>query len=421
MAEKGMVFSHSRLETYESCALKFKYQYIDKVDIPKRDSIEAFLGSRVHEALEELYRHKLMGKLWAKEEFLQYYTNVWEKEKHDEIFIVKKQYSLQDYFQQGVEALTKYWERYYPFDSEKTIALEQRIYLSLDDGDRYRLQGFVDRISKTPEGVWQIRDYKTKRKLPTIDEAANDRQLALYQIGLQKMWENTDKVELIWHYLLFDEEVKSTREKPDLEKLKIDTIHTIQEVEAAIKNDEFPYRESALCDWCDFFDICPAKKHLAQVMPLPPKEFKEDEGVILADRYSELHNKRYELRKQIAAIEEEMEVVEEEIFRYAGQFDMTRIYGSSRSLNVKIEETFRLPTNSIKSERPQREQLESYLKNTGIWLDVSQLTPARLIKLYESSELEQKQRTELKRFMIPHMVKQVRAGSTKDYDENFEG
>lgn len=416
-----MVFSHSRLETFESCALKFKYQYIDKVEIPKRDSIEAFLGSRVHDVLEELYKHKLMGKSWTKDEFLKYYFDLWEKEKHDEIFIVKKQYTIEDYYRQGLEALSKYWERYFPFESEKTIALEQRVYLSLDDGDRYRIQGFIDRLSKTPAGVWQIRDYKTKRKLPTKDEADKDRQLALYQIGIQKMWDNTEKVELIWHYLLFDEEVKSVRSKKDLETLKIDTIHTIQQAEEAIKTDNFPYRESALCDWCDFFDICPAKKHLALILPLAPKEFKEDEGVKLADRYSEAHARRYELKKQIAEIEEEMAVIEEELVRYAQQFGMTRVYGSSRYLNVKIEETFRLPTNSIKSERPLREQLEAYLKNAGIWQDVSQLTPARLVSLFEAGTLQAKLQTGLSKYLIPHVVKQVRPGSTKDYDENFEG
>ncbi len=421
MSEKGMVFSHSRLETFESCALKFKFQYIDKVDIPKRDSIEAFLGSRVHEVLEALYKHKLMGKSWDKIELLKYYFDLWEKEKHDDIFIVKKDYTIQDYYQQGYEALSKYWDRYHPFESEKTISLEQRVYLSLDDGDRYRVQGFVDRISKTPEGVWQIRDYKTKRKLPTKEEADKDRQLALYQIGIQKMWDNTEKVELIWHYLLFDEEVKSVRKKKDLERLKIDTIHTIHQVEEAIKTDTFPYRESALCDWCDFFDICPAKKHLAQILPLPPIEFKKDEGVALADRYSELHLKRYELKQQIAAIEEEMDLLQEEIVRYAQQFGMTRVYGSSRSLNVKIDDTFRLPSNSNKLEKPQREQLETYLKNAGLWQDVSQLTPARLVNLYEAGKLADKQRDELSRFLIPHVVRQVRAGSTKDYDENFEG
>ena len=57
--------------------------------------------------------------------------------------------------------MTDYWNHYHPFESEKTIALEKRIYMNLDDGDSYRFQGYVDRISKTADGTWQIRDYNS--------------------------------------------------------------------------------------------------------------------------------------------------------------------------------------------------------------------------------------------------------------------
>ena len=33
-----------------------------------------------------------------------------------------------------------------------------------------------------------------------------DRQLALYQIGIQKMWNDVNRVELVWHYVAFDKE-----------------------------------------------------------------------------------------------------------------------------------------------------------------------------------------------------------------------
>ena len=48
------LYSHSRLSTFENCPLKFKYTYIDKIETGIEESIEAFLGSRVHEALEKL-------------------------------------------------------------------------------------------------------------------------------------------------------------------------------------------------------------------------------------------------------------------------------------------------------------------------------------------------------------------------------
>ncbi len=420
MTSSGMTFSHSRLETYESCPLKFKFQYIDKVEVPKRDSVEAFLGSRVHDALEALYRGVLMGKIWSKEEFLKSYADVWAKEQHDDIFIVNKQYTIDDYFRQGQKALSDYWERYHPFDAEQTIALEERVTLSLDDADTFKIQGFIDRISKTKDGVWQIRDYKTKRRLATQQDADQDRQLALYQIGLRRRFPQAEKIELIWHYLLFDEEVKSVRERSDLEKLKIETIHLIQEVEESIKTDRFPYRESALCDWCDFFDICPAKRHLAQVRLLEPQVFKKDDGVQLADRFTEAYSRKSELQRQIREIEAELDSIKEEIYRYAQQFMMTKIYGSSRHVNVTIKPTVRLPASDDKDEKPVRRQLEEYLKNTKLWEEVSQLTPARLVKLYETGELADRVKTELSRFLFPTVEKRVRIGSAKDYDENFE-
>ena len=51
-------FSHSRIGKYESCPLQYKFAYIDRIKVVAEDTIETFLGSRAHEALEKLYRDK---------------------------------------------------------------------------------------------------------------------------------------------------------------------------------------------------------------------------------------------------------------------------------------------------------------------------------------------------------------------------
>ena len=51
-----VVYSHSRLSTFEQCPHKFKLQYIDKVETEVEQSVEAFMGVRTHETLEKLYR-----------------------------------------------------------------------------------------------------------------------------------------------------------------------------------------------------------------------------------------------------------------------------------------------------------------------------------------------------------------------------
>ena len=50
------IHSHSSLGSFENCPRQYWYQYIGKPDVERVDTIEAFLGTCVHETLEELYR-----------------------------------------------------------------------------------------------------------------------------------------------------------------------------------------------------------------------------------------------------------------------------------------------------------------------------------------------------------------------------
>jgi putative RecB family exonuclease len=49
------IYSHSRLSCYEQCPRKYKLQYIDRIKIEVKETIELFLGKRVHETLKKLY------------------------------------------------------------------------------------------------------------------------------------------------------------------------------------------------------------------------------------------------------------------------------------------------------------------------------------------------------------------------------
>ena len=46
------IHSHSSLGSFENCPRQFWYQYIGKPPVEKMETIEAFLGKRVHETLE---------------------------------------------------------------------------------------------------------------------------------------------------------------------------------------------------------------------------------------------------------------------------------------------------------------------------------------------------------------------------------
>ena len=120
------VYSHSQLATYETCPQKYKLSYIDKIEV-ETEGIEAFMGSRVHEVLEKLYRDLKVTKLNTVEELLDFYHQSWEKNWNDLVQIVRKDYSAEEYRRLGEKCIVDYYKRYYPFDHGKTLGLEEYV------------------------------------------------------------------------------------------------------------------------------------------------------------------------------------------------------------------------------------------------------------------------------------------------------
>jgi putative RecB family exonuclease len=92
------IYSHSRLSTFEKCPQKFKLQYIDKVKTEVEESIEAFLGVRVHETLEKHYKDLQYQKKNSLDDLISFLHDEWVKNWSDSIVIVKKEYSIENYF-----------------------------------------------------------------------------------------------------------------------------------------------------------------------------------------------------------------------------------------------------------------------------------------------------------------------------------
>jgi len=49
------VYSNSRIETFEQCPRKYKFRYLENIKTGT-EGVEAYVGKRVHETLEKLYR-----------------------------------------------------------------------------------------------------------------------------------------------------------------------------------------------------------------------------------------------------------------------------------------------------------------------------------------------------------------------------
>jgi len=82
------IYSHSRIISYETCPLRYKYAYIDKIKPAAEETAESFLGARSHEALEKLYRNISYGKLMTEKELLDFFRSQWVKIWPESIIIV---------------------------------------------------------------------------------------------------------------------------------------------------------------------------------------------------------------------------------------------------------------------------------------------------------------------------------------------
>lgn len=248
-----MIYSYSRLKCFEQCPQKFKFRYIDRVKAEIMESVECFLGKVVHETLKKLYQDLLYQKMNTLEELLFFLRNEWCRKWNDSIRIIKTRHNPKDYLKMTEQYISDYYNRYKPFNLGRTIGLEKRIFMDLDDSGDNKVCGYIDRVTKTRDGCYEIHDYKTSSHLPTSEEIQNVRQLTLYAMIVRQRYSYIRNIKLVWHFLKYDMEVVSSRTSEELERLKKDTIKLIDEIENA---EKFPANPSRLCKWCKFKSIC---------------------------------------------------------------------------------------------------------------------------------------------------------------------
>ena len=249
------IYSHSRLSSFENCPKQFHFRYVLKIP-QESESIEAFLGKRVHEVFERLYQFAARDQVPSLEQVIRRYRALFDEQFEPErVRVVRSGVPLSYYQDLGERCLRNYYQAHYPFDEGETLGLEERIHFDLDEASRYRFQGVIDRLARTPDGVIEIHDYKTGKRIPSQRNLDKDRQLALYQLGLSKRYGPDQPMRLVWHYVASGQRRSSTRSSEQLDALRRETIERIEQIQGEL---EFAPKKQALCDWCEYKTICPA-------------------------------------------------------------------------------------------------------------------------------------------------------------------
>ncbi len=379
--------SFSEIKTFDTCPFRYKLAYIDKIEV--EDTIETFLGSRVHETLEKLYRDRIHEKLLTLEETIAFFNRRWEEEWRDTILIVNKEYNEKNYRKMGEAQIANYYKRYWPFDQGRIVAIETKEIIPLDEEGKYKVHIRIDRLNDMGDGVYEVHDYKTSLTLPIQEDLDKDIQLTLYSLWVKERFKDFKVARLVWHYLAFDREFDSYRRKEELEELRKEILNKINEIEQA---QEFPPNVSSLCAWCSYKPLCPMWKHGIELQEKPENEYLNDPGVRLVDEYVRIKRELDEHRKEA---EEKLEKLKEALILFCEREEVRVVFGTKNKITIKEYERLKLPSKDTEN----RECLIAALKEIGRLEEVSDINIHALNKIFENREWDDELINKIEKFL----------------------
>jgi len=250
-------FSYSQLNTFKTCPQQYKIIYLDGIR-KEHESIEAFMGKRVHEVLEWLYNNENQEKPYVTFDSLcQTYDNQWRAHWHKNIYIAYPRNNTDYYYSIGKHCLSNYYGRYGPTFDQMVEGTEVKLEFSIGD---HTFRGIIDRLDHIGPGKWIVHDYKTSKRQKTQQQAMNDIQLALYQIAVEQNYGQVNDISLTWHFLRMGSEVTVIHTREKLEKLRAKLNNMVEKIITCLDDDQiFIPKESLLCNWCYLWEECTAK------------------------------------------------------------------------------------------------------------------------------------------------------------------
>ena len=110
------------------------------------------------------------------------------------------------------------------------------------------------------------------------------------------------------------------------------------------------------------------------------------DGQSIVDRYAQVKQNLAELRLKVQQFQNELQEIEVEAIDFAQDNRVSVLYGKDFILCVTEEETIKYPS----STEPGRKELESLVKQMGIWESVSVMHLAKLQKYLRNNMFNKK-------------------------------
>lgn len=267
-------FSFSAISTFQNCPRSFKFRYIEK--LPEAfTTIEAYMGTCVHETLEWAYTQRQQGYESNIDMVMEQFRGSWNKEIASPLKVVKEDKCKEDYYLQGKQFLVYYFQKIFPHDRSETLFLEHTFQVVLEIGERQvHYRGIIDRIARLPDGTLRIIDYKTGKVGHPLDT------LQLPSYAMYIFQHNIDpRVELCYEDLKEQRTDTVLVTRKDIRHVKEQLVNEIKTI-LNTPEDNFAARPSTLCLWCGYNTVCPSVyAPSSQIEPAPGETRSNIPGV----------------------------------------------------------------------------------------------------------------------------------------------
>jgi len=237
-----MQLSHSQIQTFRQCALRYKLQYLHQ--LPRRPRRYARLGRLVHAAIRRAYQYAEDGR-FSREDLLAHYDEVCDVVREPQVAQTSE-------YRQGRAIMENFYRTIEGLRARPTM-LEQRFRVEIGD---HVLTGAWDRVDLLEEtGGYEVLDYKLSKVVASQEEVDEDLQLSLYCLAFESLQGVLpERVSLV--YL-------RTGEKRSTQRTRRQLVDVAGEVRAAAREvqreTQFNPRAGDWCRWCDYVEYCSLK------------------------------------------------------------------------------------------------------------------------------------------------------------------
>jgi putative RecB family exonuclease len=245
-----MSLSPSRVSSFTSCPMQFRFSSIEK--LPEPPGVATTKGSIVHRALELLFVRPAADR--SRDALVADMATALDEYRSDPDYIgLRLEGDAVEKFDRDCHSLV---DKYFAMEDPTTVReIGLELWMEAPVGD-LTLRGIIDRLELDADGELVVTDYKTGRAPSGNFEQKSLAGVHFYSFLCEAVFgRRPAKIRLM--YLSSGETIETV---PSAQSVKFITTRTTavwSAVERACTTGDFRPRKSKLCDWCSFQRWCP--------------------------------------------------------------------------------------------------------------------------------------------------------------------